>query len=74
MEKRKLKMKLYIKNVLKQYKNHPQYDYYQSILDFNQLALKMIVDTTYGDCLNTSCLILLVILMLVIVVVCQMLN
>ena len=37
------KYKRIIKNVLKQYKNHPQYDYYQSILDFNQLALKMIV-------------------------------
>ena len=40
--------RIMIKTVLKQNKQHPSYEYYQSILDFNQQALKMIVNTTYG--------------------------
>ena len=34
--------------MLKNNRNHPLYDHYKSILDFNQLALKGIVNTTYG--------------------------
>ena len=40
--------RIMIKNVLKSNKNHASYEYYHTILDFNQQALKMIVNTTYG--------------------------
>lgn len=40
--------RILIKNVLRTNQNHPLYDHYKSILDFNQLALKGIVNTTYG--------------------------
>lgn len=43
-----LRMRLLIKHVLNSQQNHPYYAYYQSILDTNQAALKMIVNTTYG--------------------------
>lgn len=37
-----------IKTVLQENRQHPLYDHYASILDFNQNALKMVVNTTYG--------------------------
>lgn len=37
-----------LKNVLKGNRQHPLYDHYASILEFNQNALKMVVNTTYG--------------------------
>ena len=37
-----------IKTVLRENRQHPLYDHYASILDFNQNALKMVVNTTYG--------------------------
>ena len=43
-----LRMRLMIKRVLQTQQSHPYYDYYQSILNNNQIALKMIVNTTYG--------------------------
>ena len=43
-----LRMRLMIKRVLQTQQNHPYYDFYHSILNNNQIALKMIVNTTYG--------------------------
>lgn len=43
-----MSLRILIKNVLKTNQNHPLYDHYKSILNFNQLALKGIVNTTYG--------------------------
>ena len=43
-----LQMRLLIKRVLRDFPAHPAYAHYQSILDTNQAAIKMIVNTTYG--------------------------
>ena len=37
-----------LKNVLRANRHHPLYEHYASILEFNQNALKMVVNTTYG--------------------------
>ena len=43
-----LRMRIMIKKVLQSQQHHPYYDYYHGILNNNQIALKMIVNTTYG--------------------------
>lgn len=43
-----------LKNVLKGNRQHPLYEHYASILEFNQNALKMVVNTTYG-CVCVCC-------------------
>ena len=37
-----------LKNVLRANRHRPLYEHYASILEFNQNALKMVVNTTYG--------------------------
>ncbi|KAM7452771.1 hypothetical protein BLSTO_06489 [Blastocystis sp. subtype 1] len=43
-----LRMRVLLKNVLRANRHHPLYEHYASILEFNQNALKMVVNTTYG--------------------------
>ena len=43
-----LQMRLLIKRVLREYSSHPAFSHYQSVLETNQAAIKMIVNTTYG--------------------------
>lgn len=43
-----VKDRVLLKNVLKGNRQHPLYEHYASILEFNQNALKMVVNTTYG--------------------------
>ena len=43
-----LQMRLLIKRVLREYASHPSFPHYASVLETNQAAIKMIVNTTYG--------------------------
>jgi hypothetical protein len=46
--KLKIMLSIFIKTVLKNNRNHPLYEHYEALLNYNQLALKGIVNTTYG--------------------------
>ena len=41
-------VKMVTKRVLREYASHPSFPHYASVLETNQAAIKMIVNTTYG--------------------------